>query len=622
MAREVVLRFLGDAGNLNRTFAAVEAQSARTMGRLSASTAGAASNMGASMSGAVAAMSAAGTRMRRTGGQLTRNVSLPLAVIGTLGVKTAIDYERSMNVLQAASGATGEQMAGMARLAKDLGADIKLPGTSAADAGEAMVELSKAGLSVADTMAAARGVLQLSAAGGLENAQAAEIAANALNAFGLKGDQATRVSDLLAGAANSASGEVTDMADALKMSAAVFGAAGVPIEDLVTSTALMAKAGIQGSDAGTSLKTMLMRLQDPASKEAAETMAQLGIDAYDAAGNLRPMRDIIGQVSGAMSKLTPEARAAAMASIFGADAVRAANVVLAGGVGAFDAMKGAVTREGAAADMATARTKGLGGAIDAIKSSLETLAINVIVPMLPKLTEFATKVAGIIGRFSELPAPVKTAALIFAGLLAVAGPLVFVFGALATAIGAVGVILLGPIGVIVALGAALVIAYNKFDGFRELLHLWAGDVKTAVSAVGTAFSAMASVVSGVFDSVVSGIKGAINTVIGIINAMIGAYNKLPFVKDIEKIGKIGEGGEKKAPVDPRAIGPTASGPLPGKVLASGAIGPAIGGPIGTASTASGTTVSQTNIYNGVSIEEATTRANADLGWRMGMMGRR
>lgn len=121
--------------------------------------------------------------------------SAGMAVAGFVGdaVKGGMDYQESMNMFQASTGATADQMSTASDLAKKLGGDLTLPSTSAADAGEAMTELAKAGLTVNDTFAASKGTLQLAAAGNLENAQAAEIAANALNTFHLEGKEAPRL---------------------------------------------------------------------------------------------------------------------------------------------------------------------------------------------------------------------------------------------------------------------------------------------------------------------------------------------------------------------------------------------------------------------------------------------
>lgn len=409
-----------------------------------------------------------GQGAREAGQRLTLGVTAPLVGLGAAAVKIAADYEQSMNILQATSGATAEQMRQLDNLARELGSDLSLPGTSAKDAAQAMLELSKGGLTLADTMAAAKGVLQMSAAAQVSNARAAEITVNALSAFRLAGSEATRVADLLAAAANSSSAEIEHIADGLQMSAAVFAKAGVPIEDLSTALALMANAGIKGSDAGTSLKQMLLSLQAPTDK-AAKLMEAMGIHIYDAQGKLLPLRSIIEQFTRSLSGMSQQQQVAALAAIFGSDAIRAANVVLAEGTAAWDKQKAAVTEAGVAAELAGAKNKGLSGALDALQSSLETLALS-LTPYLDRLSEWVRALAGVTEKLSALSPAARDAMLALGLVAAAAGPVAVAFGGLAQGLGGlivawpavaagakmVATALTGPLGLAIAAAVAAV----------------------------------------------------------------------------------------------------------------------------------------------------------------------
>ncbi len=362
-------------------------------------------------------------KMRGLGFSLSAGVTLPLVQAGKDMVGLVVDYEKGMNILGATTNATAEQMGELGELAKELGADLSLPGTSAVDASQAMTELGRAGLSLGDIMDSTRGVLQLSAAGQLDNAEAARITANALNAFGLAGSEATRVADLLAAGANASTADVKQMADALQMSAAVAASAEIPIEDLTTMIAEMANQGIQGSDAGTSLKQMILSLQAPTNK-ASEQMQRLGITIYDARGNMLPMRDIVNNFSSALSGMTQEQRNAALATIFGSDAVRAANIVLIEGADAWDEMKDAVTEEGAAAKLAAAAMEGLPGALENLKSASETARMAAIEPLIDdiiSMTKILTDAANAYAELSEGTRDFIGKLVLFAGAL---GPVI------------------------------------------------------------------------------------------------------------------------------------------------------------------------------------------------------
>lgn len=307
-------------------------------------------------------------------------------------VEQAADYEQSLNIFASVSGATGDQMVQVAAKARDLGKDISLPGISASDAALAMVELAKAGLSVNDAMDASKGVLSLAKAGQMDTAAAAEVAANALNAFGLKGTDATRVADLLAAAANASSADVKDLAYSLQMSGAGAAAMKIPVQDLTAMIGEMANNGIKGSDAGTSLKTMFINLI-PQSKSASDAMKKLGLDFYDAQGHFVGTREAIKQLQDGTKNLTDEQKANAIQTIFGTDASRAANILIKEGTDGYDKMAAAVNKQGAAAQLAAAQNSGFKGALDNVKSTIETIAIDVGMQMIPTLTALARSLA-------------------------------------------------------------------------------------------------------------------------------------------------------------------------------------------------------------------------------------
>ena len=305
------------------------------------------------------------------------------------GIRAAIgitaQFQKQLNVLQAVTGASNEQLGQLSAKAKALGADLSLPATSAADAAEAMTELAKGGLSVSNTMSAAKGVLQLSAAAQIDNASAATITARALNAFGLAGTQAVHVADVLANAANVSTGEITDMALALQQSGAVAHQFGLSISETAAAISIMANAGIVGSDAGTSLKTFLQRIV-PVSSQARKEMSALGVEFKDIHGNILPLPQILDNYKSALQNLSPAQRQAALQIIFGTDAIRAANILInQGGAGLLN-MTGLLDRQGAAAKLAGAQMKGLSGAWQGFTSNIQTAAINLGEKVLPVLT--------------------------------------------------------------------------------------------------------------------------------------------------------------------------------------------------------------------------------------------
>lgn len=299
------------------------------------------------------------------------------AAVGGVGaafndmIKTGMAYRSELNTMNAVSGATASQMKQVADAAKQLGNDTDLANTSAGDAAAAMTELAKGGFTVEQSIGAAKGTLQLAAAAQVDAATAATIQSQALQAFSLDAGEAARVSDILAGAANASSAEMTGISQGLQQAGTVANQFGVSIDDTATTLAMFANAGIQGSDAGTLMKTALLALTDQG-KPAQQAIEELGLTVYDANGKFVGMQSLMEQLQDASGRMTDEQYQAATATLFGSDAMRLAGIAAEQGGEGFEKLKGAVTRQGQAAEVAAAQTEGLPGAIGRVENAWET----------------------------------------------------------------------------------------------------------------------------------------------------------------------------------------------------------------------------------------------------------
>lgn len=424
---------------------------------------------------------------------------------GVASVKMAGDYEQGLNIFKSVSGATAQQMAMVAAKARELGQDASLPGVSARDAANAMTELSKAGLSVNDTLAASKGVMSLAKAGQIDVADAATIAAQALNAFKLKGSDAGKVADVLANGANASATDIRGLSLGLQQSAAVASQFGVSLEDTVTTLGLFANRGMQGSDAGTSLKTMLISLANP-SKKAANLMHELGINAYDASGKFVGMRQLAQNLQNGLKGLSEEQKQQALATIFGTDAFRAAAFLADSAGKSYDDMSKAVGRSGAAMDLAKAQNSGFNGALDNLKSTLETVGTDIGMKLLPPLTKIIKELAnsGIIEAFgaalTALTPIISYVASLFIALKInqVIGWFGGLFVKVKEAGGAfqylAGVISKNPIGLIVT---AIAIVIPLLIDLEQRFHIFSN----AVEWIKTAWNGMVEWFTGIFNGI-------------------------------------------------------------------------------------------------------------------------
>lgn len=365
----------------------------------------------------------------------TQQVSRGMLLIGAAGVAAAgaavmafAKFDKTMSNVKAVSNATAGEMDQLRDAAIEAG---KATVFSASESAQAEAELAKAGVSTADILGGAlTGSLNLASSGQLELADAATIAAQAMNIFKLQGADVSHIADVLAAGANKSAADVKGLGDALRQGGLVAAQTGLDLEDTVGTLSAFADNALIGSDAGTSLKTMLQRLT-PQSKDASDAMASIGFSAYDAQGNFIGLEAVAQNLQKGLGGLSDEQRNATLSTIFGSDAVRAASILYDQGAAGIKSYTDAVNDQGAASRMAATQLDNLAGDVEQLKGSLETALIQSgsgANGTLRTLTQTAT---GAVNTFADLPGPVQATATAIVG----------VGGAALTALGGIGYLL-------------------------------------------------------------------------------------------------------------------------------------------------------------------------------------
>lgn len=320
------------------------------------------------------------------------------------GVAVAVskfaEFDAQMSAVQAATHETEANMDLLRDAAIEAGARTVY---SATEAAAAIEQLSKAGISTADVLSGALdGALDLAAAGNIAVADAAEIAASAMTQFGLKGRDVTHIADLLAAGAGKAQGGVSEMSDALNQSGLVAAQMGLSLDDTVGTLTQFASAGLLGSDAGTSFRSMLLRLANP-TKEASAQMEELGLDFYDAQGQFIGMEGVAGQLQSRLSGLAQEERNAALANLFGQEAIRSASILYEGGASAVRKWAKEVNDAGYASETAAMRLDNLKGDWEAFTGALDSALITMGEGADGPLRVFVQTLTDMTNSFNDLP---------------------------------------------------------------------------------------------------------------------------------------------------------------------------------------------------------------------------
>lgn len=316
-------------------------------------------------------------------------------------IAPAAQVQQSLKDIQILSGATADEMAKLdasSRTFTDMG-------TGAKAATDAMTELSRAGVEVADQSRAARDAIALATAGQIDQATSANALTNAVHAFNLQMSDTGRVANLYAGAANASSATTLDLIQAMAQGGQAASAMGQSIDGTLGVLALFADRGIKGSDAGTSLRTMLLRLV-PSSKEAQQAMSALGLQFTDAGGNALSYSQVAEQLHTKLANLTNAQRTQALQTIFGTDAFRAANVLFEAGAAGVQKYNDAITKT-TAEQVATQRLQTFSGQMKVLNAEWENARIVAGNALLPALTAIATTVGSLVSIFNALPEGVQ-----------------------------------------------------------------------------------------------------------------------------------------------------------------------------------------------------------------------
>jgi TP901 family phage tail tape measure protein len=419
-------------------------------------------------------------------------LTLPIGLAGAAVAKLAGDFEAAMNTVEAKSGATGESLAALREKAIQLGTDTQF---SASEAAGGMIELAKAGLNAGQIMNTISPALDFAAASGMSLAEVSKILADTMAQFSLDADSAVSIADALTKGADSATTDVGELAEALSWAGTTANTVGMELDETTAILTAMASTGIKASRAGTGLSNALIKLAKPTSAGRA-AFDKLGIslgDYVDQTGKLRrPFADLIRDLN---------KQGASISDVIDIFDVRAGRALagLINDTSKLDAATAAIAQKtGNAAKQAAVQMKGFNGALKALRSALEGLAIRIAESgFLEWISNVVMAVTQFIRGLANLNPSILKFGTILAGILAGVGVLVFAiaglslaFSTAAAAASAMWLSISWPIvGIVAAVLAAIAVIVLAVDdvlawinGRPSLIGEFLGDFETTKQA--------------------------------------------------------------------------------------------------------------------------------------------
>ena len=487
---------------------------------------------------------AIGDKMTAVGKELTTKVTLPLAMVGTVAAKKFAEVDKTMQLTNSTMGNSAEEAQLLNQAMKSAAASSTY---GMSDAATATLNFARAGLSAKQAASALAPALALAAGEGgeLDTVSAGLVAT--INGFHGSFDDAAKYADVFANACNNSALDVNSLSTAMSVAAPIFSSAGYSVKDAALYMGVMANNGIEANKAANSLKTGMARLISP-SAEGAAMMEKLGISVTNADGSMKDSVQIQKELHDAFGQLSESEQIAAASAIFGKNQMAPWLALINTAPGDVDALSAALDKEGTAMEMQSAMMSGFAGSIEQLKSGLDVLLTSLGEALAPIIQKVVAGVQMLVNWFNSLSPAMQQVIAVIMVVVAAIGPVLVILGTIASAIGSIitlvgtlgpalaglgGVFaaLTGPVGIVIAIIAALiaigVLLYKNWDTIKAKALEVKNWVVTQWNALKASVTAIFNNIKATATSIWNSIKSAVTSAANTIKSMVtGAFNGL------------------------------------------------------------------------------------------------
>jgi len=404
-----------------------------------------------------------GSKAQAIGSKISRNLTMPLTLVGGASVKLAVDFDKSMTKIESLVGIAGEEVAKMGDTAKQMATDT---GRSASEAADALFFITSAGLEGEQAMNVLNASLQAAAVGLGDTATVADLATSAMNAYGSDTLSASGATDVLVAAVREGKLESSELAGAMGSVLPIASNMGVSFNEVGAAFAAMSRTGTNAAVASTQLRGILNGLLKP-TKDAEDALAGMGLSS---AGLRKSLKEDGLLATLEILKTNFEGNDQAAAKVFGN--VRALSGVmdlLGAGVDSTREIFAEMNNvQGATATAFEATSQSasfqLQKALNGVRNSLTEVGGTLLSAVLPHIQKFTSFIQGLIQSFMNLNPQTQSLVLGLTAIAAALPAILSVAGALATALGAI----LTPAGLVVAaLGAIATIVVQNWGAVKK-----------------------------------------------------------------------------------------------------------------------------------------------------------
>lgn len=176
----------------------------------------------------------------------------------------------------------------MSQVIRNVGMETKFKVTEVADAAKF---LAMAGLDVETIRQAIRPIADIALVGDTDLGETADLVTNIMTAYNIKSDKMRQAADVMTNTFTMSNTTLTEIAESYKYAASLLSTGGVKFEEATAAIGVLGDAGIKGSQAGTTLRTIMANIVNPTKKQKA-AWDSIGVATVDKNGNARSLLDI------------------------------------------------------------------------------------------------------------------------------------------------------------------------------------------------------------------------------------------------------------------------------------------------------------------------------------------
>lgn len=317
---------------------------------------------------------------------LVKTATSKLSGLAQASVGVGMSFDASMSQVAATMGTTVDQIQSLTDTAKEMGSTTKFTATQAADA---LNYLALAGYDANKAAEVLPSVLNLAAAGNMDLAYASNLATKAMASLQIEAtkENLDEFGNKLAVGASKAGATVSELGEAILTVGGTAANLKGGTTELITALGKLADVGLVGAEGGTHLRNVILSLQSP-TKDAREIMEQLGLEVYDAQGNMRQLDDILTDLNTVMDGMTQGDKDSIINALFNKTDLAAVNGLLAAQGEQWETLASQIdAADGAMGQMAETQQDNLQGVMTSMGSAFEGLQLAVFERLEPTLTE-------------------------------------------------------------------------------------------------------------------------------------------------------------------------------------------------------------------------------------------